>query len=763
MSCRLSVILFLVAFLSGRTPASAEMLTIDQQRLLVQVDVQNARWSARLKGTEVRLSGISFLPGDDATGWSITHEVSDDDSNSLGSFVTITLHGNKPGELDFDYHISVSKTGNDIVVQLDRANRTGGSIDVEDMDYMVVGDARLGGTNDQWLSFGIKSLFDEYHDLTLVSDFGDTPETSKRMYEVAHLVRHDKTGDVILMGHLTVHKGHSRFEFTKTDSPTSMKARAYCHYDVTVPDGASFAGEKLLVHLGHDGIRALEHLGNLIALANDIRLRERRPLDLENHALIGCAHCRWIHWMSGGKAEQANRFIKENGLDKFYYNVVECDSRFGGTGCWGLCYSGGRGKHASATAYPTECYLRYKIRWGDGRVLDFSNPLAVAQERKRVAEFFRGKEDKVVWGRLDFAELWRKWPKQQDPFLSAAETWRLGAEPWRDAIDDVSPGSRNRSCMTRVDFNYGLIDICRTSQDADGNYVPGSYFGPRAFLGESAPGTTMRFFYNSRVFWNDCDNIHVYKYDRGHIVPYGEAKVRANFHAIAGSTMYPSEAFDVLYPADRLELLKRVSPPTADAAYPVDLFVRNPAQVWNMPVERPFGAWNIIAVFNFGPESDDFTVVLDAEKDLRLDPAKIYLVYEFWSRKFLGTFRGTFRSRAIPQKDCDIYCVVEQKDRPMLLSTSRHVRQMAFDVKSVSWDNAAKQLRGISRAVSGDPYQLRICIPEGHQFESVDLPHALKATTTIDGVLLTVGYTTSTDDDVPWTVTFRKTADTEDL
>ena len=487
------------------------------------------------------------------------------------------------------------------MVQLGRTNRTGGPIDVADMDCMVVDDARLGGTIDRWLSFGVKSLFDEYHDLTLVKDFGDTSDTSKRMYEVCHLVRHAETGGVILMGHLTVDKGHSRFEVAKTDTPTGMKARAYCHYDVSVPNGGSFSGEKVLVHLGHDGIRALEHLGDLIALANDIRLHERRPLDLENRALIGCAHCRWIHWMSGGKAERADRFIKENGLDKFYYNVVEC-------------------------------------------------------------------------------------------------------------------------------------------------------------LGESAPGATMRFFYNTRVFWNDCDNIHVYKYDRGRIVPYGEAKVRANFHAIAGSTMYPSEAFDVPYPADRIELLKRIAPPTADTAYPVDLFVRNPAQVWNMPITRPFEAWNVIAVFNFGPVSDDFTAVLDAEKDLRLDPAKTYLVYEFWSRKFLGTFRGTFRSRAIPQKDCDVYCVVEQKERPVLLSTSRHMRQMALDVRSVVWNDNAKQLRGIFQAVSGDPYQVRIYIPDGYQFKSIERPRDLKATTTTDGALLIVDFATSTDEDVSWTVSFRKTS-----
>ena len=63
-----------------------------------------------------------------------------------------------------------------------------------------------------------------------------------------------------------------------------------------------------------------------------------------------------------------------------------------------------------------------------------------------------------------------------------------------------------------------------------------------------------------------------------------------------------------------------------DVAYPVDLFVRRPAQVWNMPIERPFGKWSILAVFNYtkksGQENYKFTTQLDAAKDLRLDSAK---------------------------------------------------------------------------------------------------------------------------------------------
>jgi len=382
MKYRDSAVVLAAVFLWGGTVAPAGTLTVDQQQLVVRFDLQNARWSAQRKGTEICLNEVSFVVGDDPAGWTFTHVINQDDHNGFGDFVTVTLHGTKPGELDLDFHLSVSKTGPDILVQLDRTNRTAGPVEIGDMDYLVAADARLGGTTDRWLSFGVKSLFNEYYDLTPVSDFGDDPETSKRMYEVCHLVRHVDTGGVILMGHLTVRKGHSRFEFAKTASASSMRMRAYCQYDVTVPSGRGFSGEKLLVRLGGDGIGGLEHLGDLIALANDIRLKERRPLDLEDRGLIGCAHCRWIHWMSGGTAEQTDRFIKENGLDAFYYSVVECNPRFGGVGSWGLCYCGGRGAHALATEYPSECYLRYKIRWGDGRVLDFSNPLAVECEKR---------------------------------------------------------------------------------------------------------------------------------------------------------------------------------------------------------------------------------------------------------------------------------------------------------------------------------------------------------------------------------------------
>jgi hypothetical protein len=363
---------------------------------------------------------------------------------------------------------------------------------------------------------------------------------------------------------------------------------------------------------------------------------------------------------------------------------------------------------------------------------------------------------------MDFADWWDKWQGQYDPYMSSLETYHAGGMPWREAVDQKAPRKVIRSNMNVVDHSYGIVDICRTSEDADGGYEMGE--GYKHLLTESLYGSAIRFFYSGRVFWNDGDGFHIYKFNpnlgsNGRF-NYGEGKVSANFHAIACNVLFVSEAFNEQYPADRIELLKRISPPTLDVSYPVDLFFRKPAQIWNMPVERPFGKWSVLAVFNYSNtmlasmNPPAFSTNLDAVKDLRLEPDKEYIAYEFWSKKLIGTFKGTFVTRPLKPYDCDIYSIVEKQNRPVLISTSRHVRQMAFDIKDLAYAGPQRVLRGISRAVAGDPYQLRIYVPEGFKAQRVELSDGLLATMTTDGNLLMVDFKTSTGKDVEWKVFF---------
>ena len=107
--------------------------------------------------------------------------------------------------------------------------------------------------------------------------------------------------------------------------------------------------------------------------------------------------------------------------------------------------------------------------------------------------------------------------------MSSLETYHAGGLPWREAIDQKAPRMVIRSNMQPVDHSYGIVDICRISEDADHGYETGDstladtgtteqtkFTG---LLTESVTGAANRFFYNGRVFWNDCDGFHIYKYN----------------------------------------------------------------------------------------------------------------------------------------------------------------------------------------------------------------------------------------------------------
>jgi hypothetical protein len=79
---------------------------------------------------------------------------------------------------------------------------------------------------------------------------------------------------------------------------------------------------------------------------------------------------------------------------------------------------------------------------------------------------------------------------------------------------------------------------------------------------------------------------------------------------------------------------------------------------------------------------------------------------------------------------------------------------MAFDIKDLAYDDRQRMLRGISRAVAGDPYQLRIYVPEGFSGKRVELSEGLAGSMKTNGNLLTVDWTANTGKDVEWKVFF---------
>ncbi len=87
-----------------------------------------------------------------------------------------------------------------------------------------------------------------------------------------------------------------------------------------------------------------------------------------------------------------------------------------------------------------------------------------------------------------------------------------------------------------------------------------------------------------------------------------------------------------------------------------------------------------------------------------------YIAFDYWANAPLPAFKDRLKT-TLPPQSCRILAVRPLLDRPMLISTSRHITQGIVDVAEETWDAPAKSLRGKSRVVGGDRYELRIVAP----------------------------------------------------
>jgi hypothetical protein len=94
-------------------------------------------------------------------------------------------------------------------------------------------------------------------------------------------------------------------------------------------------------------------------------------------------------------------------------------------------------------------------------------------------------------------------------------------------------------------------------------------------------------------------------------------------------------------------------------------------------------------------------------------------------------------------------------NHPQLISTSRHITQGIVDVLDEKWDAASKTLSGRSKIVGGDPYELRIALPDKNwSAEIVEFSGATAPVTQTDE-LVRATIQSANSGEVSWTVRFK--------
>ncbi len=402
----------------------------------------------------------------------------------------------------------------------------------------------------------------------------------------------------------------------------------------------------------------------------------------------------------------------------------------------------------------------YWARWG-GTSLDMTNPEARAYVEdvvRRIAHdwgygYFKldglwtGSATKLLYVNNGYIEDDIGEAVFHNPNKTNVEAYRDGLKLLRRAAgpDVFILGCNVSQNMRTLGGSFGLLDAMRIGPD-NGTGFEALCRGP--WHG------TNRYFLHGRVWHNDPDPIYVRP-----SVPLEHARLICSWVTLSGQLNAFSEWLPGL-PDDRLDLLRRTMPNHGLKPRPVDLFENELARLWLLTDTRHHVRRDVIGVFNW-KERETQTIDYSLER-IGLPEAERFVGYDYWADRFVPPFGDALRC-TLPAGSCRVLAVRPEADHPQLLSTSRHITQGIVDVEEETWDAPERTLRGQSRVVGADPYELRIVVPTGEasyladrcQVSAEDRAAGVRIASRQVGPCIRVRIDSETSRTVAWSVIFR--------
>ena len=244
-------------------------------------------------------------------------------------------------------------------------------------------------------------------------------------------------------------------------------------------------------------------------------------------------------------------------------------------------------------------------------------------------------------------------------------------------------------------------------EDCDATRIGGDIVDPnkpvtwRNVLNQ-ARATLRRYYAHNIVAWNDPDTLMV----DPKALTLEEARVTTTVVGLPGQVMFSGDKLAEL-PPERLRLVQN-DLPVVDT-HPMRLYPINDLRpVWNLRVERPFQKWNVVALFNWGEEAREIGVTF---AELGLDDAKEHAVYETWTEANLGFVKRGF-TMTVPAHAVRLFVVHERTDRPIFLTSDRHITRGAEDIADFKV-NADGSVAVTARTVAGFRSTVKVLYPDG--------------------------------------------------
>ena len=230
-----------------------------------------------------------------------------------------------------------------------------------------------------------------------------------------------------------------------------------------------------------------------------------------------------------------------------------------------------------------------------------------------------------------------------------------------------------------------------------------------------ASATLRRYYSHNIVAWNDPDTLMV----DPKALTMEEARITTTVVGLPGQVMFSGDKLTQL-PPERMRLIQ-TDLPVVDTRpmclYPINELL----PVWNLAVKTPYQTWNVVALFNWGEERQKIPVSFE---ELGLDADREYALYETWEEKWLGYAKDGF-SVDVPPHAVRLVAVHPRSDRPILLSSDRHITRGAQDVAAVAMKGTS--LAFDVRLVADHPVTVRFLLPDGWRYGGSDADCRLEA------------------------------------
>jgi len=167
-----------------------------------------------------------------------------------------------------------------------------------------------------------------------------------------------------------------------------------------------------------------------------------------------------------------------------------------------------------------------------------------------------------------------------------------------------------------------------------------------------------------------------------------------------------------------------------------------------LEVNKPFEDWMLLG--RTGGDEDRILF-----RDLGFPEDNEYFVFEYWSKKLLGSFNREFYTGSIdPLYSCQLFCIRKRVDHPQIIATNRHITCGGLDLEDIVWNE--NKLSGQSTLVGNDSYTIYLSEPDGYSYYDFTCNNADIISNTRSGIMRSIQIRSLEDTTVNWSVEYIK-------